>query len=273
MGILGKVQQNNPQDEFLSEEQMQSMGSQPTMQPKKAGNNVDLMAMLDRLGNSGKMGNQPMGNPENPNGGWEYTNPDDMASRYVPISKTYQPLKYEGPVYEQGTYESPVYEPATAMLFGEQGKSWENSPVFQETGIGKILQERGEHKSVFDSDKETTDMLFGNGEPSVTPTPTMEQPEKPNGWFEDTKAPSVNQPEQPVATPSMAEIMAKVNIPQPTPFTMPLPPQIPINKPIYSTPSIPMPIKRKSFNPAGRPKGSKNKPLPSYNTGLNQGQG
>jgi hypothetical protein len=129
------------------------------------------------------------------------------------------------------------------------------------------LQERGDHKSVFDADKETTDMLFGNsGE-----KPIVE--EKPNGWFEDTKAPSINQPEQPVATPSMAEIMAKVNIPQPTPFTMPLPPQIPINKPIYSTPSIPMPIKRKSFNPAGRPKGSKNKPLPSFNTGLNQGQG
>lgn len=271
MNILGRVQPNKDDGDFLTEEELQGISDQRIERPKpKSNTGDDLMKML---GNMGKQGERPVGE-DNPNGGWEYTNYDDIKEGYVPISKTYKPLKYEGPTYETVEYESPTYEPATQMLFGEQGKSWENSPVFKETGIGKILRERGDHKSVFEEDKELKDILFGGEKPA--------DDDLSGRLFGMSNRPQIVEPTpmpSPMSTqvPSMAEIMAKVNLPQipnvppvlPTPIQTPAP--MPI-QPIYNRPQpIQVPMQQEKRK-GGRPKGSKNRPPPGgpWQTGINQ---
>jgi len=264
MNILGRVQPNEPNDDFLTEEQMQESGNQPMGKPKSNPNAYGGGDLMKLLGGIGKPSDKPLGE-DRPNGDWQYTNSDEMTTNYIPISKTYKPLKYEGPIFEPSTYEPPTYEPASQMLFGEQGKSWEDSPVFKDTGIGKMLQERGDHKSVFDEDKELKGILFGKGEEPIV------QEEKANGWFENTNpvvTPVSNQMPTPMPTqvPSMAEIMARVNLPQipnvPTVYTPPMPQPIMPTQPIYNRPQplqVPMQQDRRQ---GGRPKGSKNRPPP-----------
>jgi hypothetical protein len=274
MGILGKVQPSKPEDDFnYSPDGM--VGGDIPAQPKKVSkqSDVDIMGMLGRLGAGGQLGGQQeQGN--NPNGNWEYTDYDNIKEGYVPISSTYKPHKYEGPTYEPVAYESPTYEPATGLLFGEQGKSWENSIVFKETGVGKILNERGDNPSIMDEDKELKDMLFGKKEETAVDN-------SPNPWLQSAVSalPTPSQPHytvpQPTSQPSMAEIMAKINVPQPEPFTMPLPPQpiqpqAPQEMPWYKANRI-QPIPTQPIKRTGRPKGSKSRPPPGgpWDAGIN----
>lgn len=254
MKILGNVNQPNHDGSLEEKEPILTNGGE---------GGSDLMKLLGGIGKpSGKKDTL-----ENPNGGWEYTNYDDVVGRYVPISETYKPFKYDKPTYESATYESHEYEPATEMLFGEQGKSWENSPVFKDTGIGKILQERGEHKSVFDDDKELKDMLFGGNEPT--------------GDDLSGRLFGISNKEQPTEVVGETVNIQKIidRIAEREPYSRPLPTSMPVNptslavQPIYSkSPSTPMPNTER--RKGGRPKGTKNRPPPggpsTWNTGMSQ---
>ena len=108
--------------------------------------------------------------------GGQYKGPDDknMAldysmNDYVPISDTYKPIAetykgsgYKPAEYQEFKYESPNYESASGVLFGEQGKAWENSPVFRQSNPG--LFENQTDKSPLYNPTGMSDILFGNKE-------------------------------------------------------------------------------------------------------------
>lgn len=106
--------------------------------------------------------------------GGQYKGPEDknMAldyamNDYVPIGDTYKPIaeKYKKSGYEPGKweefkYESPGYESASGVLFGEQGKAWEDSPVFRQSNPG--LFENQTDKSPLYNPTGMSDILFGD---------------------------------------------------------------------------------------------------------------
>jgi hypothetical protein len=208
-----------------------------------------------------KLGKQPIPNDnqpilDNPNGAWQYTNYQPMSEAYVPISSTFQKYEHKKSGYEPFVYERPTYESADGILFGgegEQNKPWENAPVFNGTDAINAIAKNKEEGSIF-KPTGAADILFGT---KVEPVKEV--------------IPEVPLLAQPIEVPSRDEIISRISMAK---STMPLSvvaPQSPQPSPNNFRPMVGQSNQGK--RKAGRPKGSKNKPLPSINTGLNQGQG
>jgi hypothetical protein len=250
-----------------------TMGEEP--QPKKSILNVftkkEKPVMIDPRRNKMPQQGQPMSDDLMKLLGGQYKGTEDknMAldysmNDYVPIGDTYKPISetykgsgYKPADYQEFKYESPNYESASGVLFGEQGKAWENSPVFRQTNPG--LFENQTDKSPLYNPTGMSDILFGNkdetpimnpvtGRPMDFPmkTPTSEPFERVTPVTRFSPSP-VNvgygsvQPVQ--AVPQMAvPQMAVPYQPMPTMPTQVIPPQY--------IPTAPVQFKR----PVGRPK-------------------
>jgi len=119
--------------------------------------------------------------------GGAYKGPDDqnmaldyVGNSYVPIGDSYRPIAetykksgYEPGKWEDYKFEPPVYESASGVLFGEQGKAWEDSPVFKRSGIG--LWDEAEKSPVF-TKTGMSDILFGNKDETPMLNPISGRP-------------------------------------------------------------------------------------------------
>jgi hypothetical protein len=171
--------------------------------------------------------------------GGQYKGPDDqnmaldyVGNSYVPIGDTYKPIAdtykgdpYVSAKYEPMKYESPGYESASGVLFGEQGKAWEDSPVFKRSSPG--LFESQTEKSPLYNPTGMSDILFGNKEE----TPMMSAVTgRPMDFPLRNPASQPFQAVTPVTqfTPSPVNVASMV-----TPFTPPV--QTPV-QPVYIPP-------------------------------------
>jgi hypothetical protein len=174
--------------------------------------------------------------------GGQYKGPDDqnmaldyVGNSYVPIGDTYKPIAdtykgdpYVSAKYEPMKYESPGYESASGILFGEQGKAWEDSPVFKRSSPG--LFESQTEKSPLYNPTGMSDILFGNKEE----TPMMSAVTgRPMDFPMRNPASQPFQAVTPVTqfTPSPVNVASMV-----TPFTPPV--QTPV-QPVYIPPQMP----------------------------------
>jgi hypothetical protein len=205
--------------------------------------------------------------------GGAYKGPEDrnmamdyVGNSYVPISESYRPISetfkkndYQTPKWEEFTYESPGYESASGVLFGEQGKAWEDSPVFKRSGIG--LWDEAEKSPVF-TKTGMSDLLFGNEgkTPMVTgqiPTMPMSAPAGATIPYQRVSpitqfAPSpvvIGQPQMvtPPQFPPMPTMPTQIIPPQYVPSGQPIQYKRPVGRPRLNKPKLPK-------RPVGRPR-------------------
>lgn len=196
--------------------------------------------------------------PEDKNMALDYAMNDyvPIGDTYKPIAETYKKSGYEPGKWEEFKYESPGYETASGVLFGEQGKAWEESPVFKRSGIG--LWEEAEKSPVF-TKTGMSDILFGNKDETPIMNPVTGRP------MEFPMKVPATEPFQTV-TPVTRFAPSPVVIGQPavvTPVTSIVPPQfIPPPMPTMPTQVVPpqyIPAVPQFKRPVGRPRLNKPK--------------
>lgn len=191
------------------------------------------------------------------NAGYEYVSNTyvPLNDSYKPFSETYQVNKYERSQYQPLNYEPPPYEPASGVLFGEQGKGWEESPVFKKTGVA--FMERNEESPVFKGTGVGA-TLFGGGEP-VSPVKgnleafPMKLPQASQLPYTKATLPPNLQPN--VFAPQVVQQPIQPIVqPMPTLPTQVVPPQYvqPVMKRPVGRPRLNKPPKPK--RPVGRPR-------------------
>ena len=143
-GFLGGVFTKKPKDDIVDTRRNRMAQPQPMSD--------DLMKLL---------GGQYKG-PEDKNMALDYSMNDyvPIGDTYKPIAETYKGSGYKPAEYQEFKYESPNYESASGVLFGEQGKAWENSPVFRQSNPG--LFENQTDKSPLYNPTGMSDKLFGD---------------------------------------------------------------------------------------------------------------
>jgi len=200
--------------------------------------------------------------PEDKNMALDYTWNDyvPIGDSYKPMSDTYKPSGYQPGQFQPLTYESPQYESASGALFGEQGKAWEDSPVFKKTGVDFLGP--ANEKSPLYSPTGMSDILFGNKDktPMVTgEIPTMPMSAPPATTIPYQRVTPITQfSPSPVNIPLeqsaviQPSVVAPPVIPQPMPTlpTQVIPPQY-IKRPV-GRPRLNKPPKIK--RPVGRPR-------------------
>lgn len=150
---------------FTKKEEPVNIQPRSRKMPEQQMSNDDLMKLL---GGAYK-------GPEDKNMALDYAMNDyvPIGDTYKPIAETYKKSGYEPGKWEEFKYESPEYETASGVLFGEQGKAWEESPVFKRSGIG--LWNEAEKSPVY-TKTGMSDILFGNKDETPVMNPVTGRP-------------------------------------------------------------------------------------------------
>ena len=158
-GFMGGIFTKKPKDDIVDTRRNKMAQSQPMSD--------DLMKLL--------MNSQQKGREEQSMAS-DYSMNDyvPIGDTYKPISETYKGSGYKPAEYEDFKYESPNYESASGILFGEQGKAWEDSPVFRRTNPG--LFENQTDKSPLYNPTGMSDILFGNKDETPMLNPVTGEP-------------------------------------------------------------------------------------------------
>lgn len=264
------------EDEFITEEdydfekpKSKGIFGVFSRQPKPKSDRIQLRSkkMPDGIDLSTILGGSS-GTREDQNRVLDYqpTNYVPLADTYKPLEDTYQKLQYQPSVYKKLEYQSPPYESMRGVLLGEQGKAWEESSIFKDTGIGDMLFKAKTEESMAFKPTGMSEVLFGmkgqvpilNAESASPETFPMQLPSAEKmPYIRATlpvslqPSPSVEvHPTQQTTQPSIQEVpvveteMAETVVEQPV--------KRPVGRPRVIRPER---IKR----PVGRPRGSKNR--------------